>query len=547
MNENLNTLAEMLKEASASLKKQEEKEAPIVSESNEIFDIQALAERLTPSKTQVEEEVVVEDIKVNKEEILEDVGEEIVEEVQGESMSAIDELKSLMSELSEATKNIETISTIEEAESIQEEMAPSIDRIQELARKLTNENAEDSLNPLDQKFVTLDQFNKHYSDFLNKIQAQLSSVGGGGEVNFRYLDDVNRSTMSGSNDNHVLEYDASSGKVQFTSDIGPIDTILFNTNHEAIDHPVGTLCWDNADQTLNLYHPNGVTQQIGQESYAYIRNGTANTIVEGTPVMFSGAEDNGVGEARLLVSPLISDGSADTLYGLGIATQDILPNQDGRVTIWGKVRDLDTSDYNIGDILYGDPNNVGQLTNVKPTTPSIVIPFAAVIKVGETDGEIFVRPTIEQEYNYGTILSTTTQGLANANEATAVTFNTAQDNTSIDIDENDSTRIVFEQSGLFTVDINAQVLSNNSSAKNVYLWVRKNGIDENFSTRTMTLDGNGVYRVLHITYNISVDANDYIQVMWASNDSDVELEAAPATAFAPASPSVYVHLDQAAL
>lgn len=48
----------------------------------------------------------------------------------------------------------------------------------------------DPLTPLDQKFVTFDQLNDHYQLFINRIQQQMSTIGGSGETKFKYLDDV---------------------------------------------------------------------------------------------------------------------------------------------------------------------------------------------------------------------------------------------------------------------------------------------------------------------------------------------------------------------
>mgnify|MGYP001058049642 CR=1 FL=1 len=117
-----------------------------------------------------------------------EVTQETTFEEDADQVSAIDEFKSLMSELSEATKEMETVSTMEEAESIQEEIVPSINRIQELAGKLTSEDSKDSLEPLDQKFVTLKEFNRRYSDFINKVQTQLSTLGGGGDDIKKWID-----------------------------------------------------------------------------------------------------------------------------------------------------------------------------------------------------------------------------------------------------------------------------------------------------------------------------------------------------------------------
>ena len=48
----------------------------------------------------------------------------------------------------------------------------------------------DPLTPLDQKFVTFDQLNDHYQLFINRIQKQLSTLGGGGAGFFADLDDI---------------------------------------------------------------------------------------------------------------------------------------------------------------------------------------------------------------------------------------------------------------------------------------------------------------------------------------------------------------------
>ena len=48
----------------------------------------------------------------------------------------------------------------------------------------------DPLTPLDQKFVTLDQLQNHYRLFVNRVQQQISTIGGGGETRLQYLDDI---------------------------------------------------------------------------------------------------------------------------------------------------------------------------------------------------------------------------------------------------------------------------------------------------------------------------------------------------------------------
>ena len=68
----------------------------------------------------------------------------------------------------------------------------------------------DPLTPLDQNFVTLTQLQEHYRLFINRIQQQLSTLGGGGETRLEFLDDVDRD--SAKVDGRFLKYDAASGK-----------------------------------------------------------------------------------------------------------------------------------------------------------------------------------------------------------------------------------------------------------------------------------------------------------------------------------------------
>jgi hypothetical protein len=81
----------------------------------------------------------------------------------------------------------------------------------------------DPLTPLDQKFATLDDLQKHYSTFLSRIQQQLSTLGGGGETRLRYLDDiVGIATNSGVYNNKFLQWNSTTNQAEFVdpNDVG---------------------------------------------------------------------------------------------------------------------------------------------------------------------------------------------------------------------------------------------------------------------------------------------------------------------------------------
>jgi len=69
---------------------------------------------------------------------------------------------------------------------------------------------QDPLTPMDQKFATLKDLADHYRIFINRIQTQLSTVGGGGAGFIKDLDDVEFDGATGNN--KLLIYDQTNSK-----------------------------------------------------------------------------------------------------------------------------------------------------------------------------------------------------------------------------------------------------------------------------------------------------------------------------------------------
>jgi hypothetical protein len=318
-----------------------------------------------------------------------------------------------------------------------------------------------------------------------------------------------------------------------------VDYIDFDTTSTPAIHQVGRLDWDPDDATLELDMDYGVVQQIGQETYARVSNETGITIPNGTVVGFAGATDD-----TLKVAPYLADGSQATLYVLGVMTHD-LPDtgQKGYCTVWGFVRDINTSSFTQGDVLYASPSVAGGFTNVKPTAPNNVVPVAVVIKVGTTDGIIFVRPVVEQQMYYGTFNRTTDYVPVAADTAYAIPFDETFVSNGVSLGSPLS-RVVVAEAGRYNVSCSLQYSSSNSSQKNAYAWVRKNGTDIPLTSRIVTMNLNNGFQVVFISEGVSLVASDYIEIMFAATDTAVSIKAAPATAFAPGSPAANLVVTQ---
>lgn len=318
-----------------------------------------------------------------------------------------------------------------------------------------------------------------------------------------------------------------------------VSDVDFITDETHVDQ-LGRLHWNDADQTLDIGLEYGVVQQVGQEIYARVGNTTGSTIPDGTVVGFTGATTN-----ALLVEPYLADGSLPSLELIGVMTHD-LPNsgEKGYCCTWGFVRGIDTSAFTAGNILYASPTVAGGFTATKPTAPKNVIPVAVCVISDATNGVIFVRPTIEQQEYYGVFSKTTDQTPAAINTAYALTFDTTPEISNGVTVGTPTSRIIVPDSGLYQFDATVQLTSGNASAKNIWVWFRKNGTDVPNSARIVTSDINNGYIPVALQDTISLAANEYVEIMFAASDTAVTVDNVASTAFAPDAPAAVLQVVQ---
>lgn len=318
------------------------------------------------------------------------------------------------------------------------------------------------------------------------------------------------------------------------------DYLEFNLNPSVVQAP-GRMAWNPADDTVDLYHSDGVSQQIGQELYGRILNNTGSLIPNGTAL--------GINPATNSYVPFIANGSLSPLNIVGVTTQDIPNGANGRITVWGRVHDLNTTGapygqtWVAGQILYVSPTVAGGFTNVKPTAPNLSIPIAQVLVVSATIGQIAVRPTVEQQLYYGSFIKTTDQTPAAINTAYALTWDSSTVINGVTIGTPTS-RIVCANAGLYKFNASYQLTSSSASVKNVWLWFRKNGVDIANSAMVTSLDSATAVRTPSRAILVSMNAGDYIELMFASDSTAMTVDNIASTAFAPATPAAILVVNQ---
>ena len=119
---------------------------------------------------------------------------------------------------------------------------------------LPQEKTPDPLTPLNQNFATLDDLQNHYRLFLNRIQQQLSTLGGGGETQLRYLDDiVGVATNPSAYNSKFLQWDSSSNKAEFVNiNSGNVSGIVTGYYGNFFDTTTQTIVGVNTHQPVRL-------------------------------------------------------------------------------------------------------------------------------------------------------------------------------------------------------------------------------------------------------------------------------------------------------
>lgn len=170
---------------------------------------------LTDRVSRIESDVTVSETRIKKQNVeIDSIKKEIYETIQN--------LK--VSELTEANKNLSKKINVLEKLFNQVNDKKFSDKLEELQKKYDkfdiSEEAVpdfvttgDPLTPLDKKYVTLEQLQDHYRLFINRIQQQIYTIGGGGAGYLGDLSDVNVDLANA--DGKFLRYNAEISSFDF--------------------------------------------------------------------------------------------------------------------------------------------------------------------------------------------------------------------------------------------------------------------------------------------------------------------------------------------
>ena len=171
--------------------------------------------------------------------------------------------------------------------------------------------------------------------------------------------------------------------------------IDFATGASVAGGVTGRLKWNATDSTLDLgVSDGGVTLQIGQESYIRVLNNTGISLPTPSIVRITGSSGG-----RALAVLAKADTHTNSSNTIGITTENIANGAEGMVTTFGLVRDINTSAFTAGDVLYLSATTAGVITNIDPGSLNQTVVIGTCIRSHATLGSILVGVQIQPELN----------------------------------------------------------------------------------------------------------------------------------------------------
>jgi len=134
----------------------------------------------------------------------------------------------------------------------------------------------------------------------------------------------------------------------------------------------------------------------------------------------------------------------------------------------------------------------------------------------------------------GLFFSTVDQTLAAVDTGYPITFDQTYLNNEVALQSGSTSKIEVNVDGVYNFQLSAQLKSSNASAKDVQIWIKRGTTTIGYSSHKYTLEGSDNHMNVNWLFDIDLADGEYIEMYWGANDTNVTLEAIPASAPYPA-------------
>lgn len=138
---------------------------------------------------------------------------------------------------------------------------------------------------------------------------------------------------------------------------------------------------------------------------------------------------------------------------------------------------------------------------------------------------------------YGVFHSTQTQAAAAINTAYPMTLNATDLSFGVYTGTPNS-RVYVDTEGIYNFQFSAQLDKISGGVGLIFIWARVNGIDIPDSATQIRIQGNNAETVAAWNFVLPLNAGDYFELMWSTDDTSCQILASAASTPVPAIPSV---------
>jgi hypothetical protein len=110
----------------------------------------------------------------------------------------------------------------------------------------------------------------------------------------------------------------------------------------------------------------------------------------------------------------------------------------------------------------------------------------------------------------------------------------------------DGSKITIANAGKYNIQFSAQFDKTDSGKDDVEVWLSVNNSDLSDSSTILSLDGNNAKVVASWNFFVNASANDYFELKWHSNDTDLRILSRPSGSnpTRPAIPSIILTVNK---
>lgn len=162
-------------------------------------------------------------------------------------------------------------------------------------------------------------------------------------------------------------------------------------------------------------------------------------------------------------------------------------------------------------------------------------------------GEFGLPQDIQGVFSYGSWYSTQDQTVTSTATEKIMTVNNTDYSQGISVKNN--SRFTVDYDATYNLQFSAQLQhrtgSGGGSGDNIWIWLKKNGSSVPNSATKIAIPS-GKYQVAAWNFFVKLKKNDYVQLAWSVETTDIAIEANTTDAPAPAVPSLIVTMNQIA-